>query len=102
MNNYKVVISTDLNSMLDNNLSYMKVLSRSYVRSISLEISYFILILEKFPFAFSRFFLPNNNSYFRKITISKRYYLIYRVIDNIVEILYFVDGRRSYENMLTY
>ena len=102
MNNYKVIISAEFDTMIDNNLSYIKVLSSSYVRSISIEISYFILILEKFPFAFPRFFLSNDNSLLRKITINKRYYLKYQVTNNIVESLYFVDGRRSYDNMFTY
>ena len=102
MNNYTVVISDEFANMANNNLSYLKVLSGSYVNSILLAISYYILLLEKFPFAFSRFHLPNDISRLRKITIAKRYYLIYRVTDNVVEILYFVDGRRSYDNMFTY
>ena len=102
MNDYKVLISTEFDTMVDNNLSYIKVLSNSYVRSISIQISYFILLLEKFPFAFPRFTLPNDISRLRKITINKRYYLIYQVTDNIVEILYFADGRRSTERLLMY
>ena len=102
MNNYLVAVSDEFTNMVNCNLSYLKVLSSSYVNSILLSISYYILLLEKFPFVFSRFFLPNDDSLLRKITIAKRYYLIYQVTYNVVEILYFVDGRRSYDNMFTY
>lgn len=102
MNNYTVIVSNEFGNMANKYLSHLETFSSSYVSSISLTISYYILILEKFPFAFQRFLLPSDNSLLRKITVNKRYYILYQVTDNIVEILYFVDGRRSYENMLTY
>ena len=102
MNNYTVIISNEFSAMANKCLSHLETFSNSYVFSTSLTLSYYILLLEKFPFAFSRFLLPNDNSFLRRIVINKRYLLLYQVTDNIVEMLYFVDGRRSYENMLTY
>ncbi len=102
MNNYTVIASEEFEVMLNQNLSYIQILSSQYVNYITSIISNVSSILKNFPFAFPRFLLPNDTSRIRKITIAKRYYLIYQVTDNVVEILYFVDGRRSYDNMFTY
>lgn len=102
MNDYTVIASKEFEAMLSKRVAYMKFLSIPHIDYITSTISNFSSILQRFPFAFPRLFLPNDNSLLRKIVIDKRYLLIYQVTDNIVEILYFVDGRRSYENMLTY
>lgn len=102
MNKYIIIVSKEFNTMLDSNLSHLQSISFPYITYIIESISYFFQILETFPFAFPKFILPDDTFPFRKITIDKRYLIIYQITNNKIEILYFVDGRRSYENMLVY
>ena len=102
MNNCNVIASAEFSTMVDSNLQHIKFLSPSYVESISVMISYFIILLEKFPYIFPTFVLPTYPTPLRKVAIAKRYLLLYQITNNTIELLYFVDGRCSPENYLLY
>ena len=101
-NKYSVKISNSFNVMLYKNLFKYTFYSTSYVNLIHAKVYYFFELLKTFPFSFPKFYLNETNTHLRKYVIDKRFLIVYEVTDNIVEILYFVDGRRSAENILTY
>ena len=101
-NKYSVDISASFNVMLFKNLHTYTLHSNSYATTIHTKVYYFFGILKIFPYSFPKFYLDNTNTNLRKYVIDKRFLVVYEIIDEVVKILYFVDGRRSYENMLYY
>lgn len=101
-NNYSVEISNSFEVMLHNNLFKFTLYSTSYTNLIHAKVYYFFELLNIFPHAFPEFYLDDTNTHLRKYIIDRRFLIVYEILDNKIRILYFVDGRRSYENMVTY
>ena len=102
MNKYKLKLTTEFFEMFYATLLPFKNLSISYINLIHTKVYNFLDILIYFPYSFSSFDSPNETLPIRKIVIDKRFLVLYEIVGDTIEILYFVDGRRSYENMLTY
>ena len=101
-NKYSIEISKSFNIMLFENLYTYTLYSKSYANTIHTKVYFFFEILKSFPYSFPLFYLNDNNSNLRKYVIDKRFLIVYEIENNIIKILYFVDGRRSYDNMFTY
>ena len=99
---YSVKISNSFNIMLYKNLFKYTFYSTSYANLIHAKVYYFFDLLKTFPFSFPEFYLTDTNTHLRKYVIDRRFLIVYEITNNTIEILYFVDGRRSYENLLTY
>ena len=88
--------------MLYQNLIPYTIYSKSYARFIHKRTYHFIELLKTFPYSFSNFYLNDAFTNLKKYVIDKRFLVIYGVYNNDVEILYFVDGRRSCDNYFLY
>ncbi len=102
MNNYNVIVSQEFVNMFYFSLLPIMRISGSYVNLIHAKTLYHLDVLKKFPDTFSIFEIPINNIYYKKIVLEKRYLIIYSIKSNTIYVHYFVDGRRSYDNMFTY
>lgn len=102
MNKYKLKLTTVFFEMFYTTLSPFKNLSLSYINLIHAKVYHSLDIAIYFPYSYSSFNSPKETLCIRKIVIDKRFIILYEVVNDVIEVLYFVDGRRSYENMLTY
>ena len=97
MKKYNVVVSPDFKIMLDEILNMYLQCSPLYVRKILKEINLAFEILEKFPYLMQTF--PSNNN-LRRYVIHKRFSILYRIDNNEIDILYFIDNRMQNGNYL--
>lgn len=102
MTKYTLKLSTEFSDMFYTTLLPFKNLSISYINLIHAKIYYFLDIAMYFPYSFPKFYSPRETTEVRKIIIDKRFLVLYKVTDDVINVVYFVDGRRSYENMLMY
>lgn len=102
MNKYKLKLSTEFSDMFYTTLLPFKNLSNSYINLIHAKVYYFLDIATYFPYSFPKFYSPKETTDIRKIIIDKRFIIFYKVTDNAINVVYFVDGRRSYDNMFAY
>lgn len=102
MNKYILKLTTEFFEMFYTTLAPFKNLSFSYINLIHAKVYHSLDLAIYFPYAFSSFNSPKETLSIRKIVIDKRFIILYEVVNDVIEVLYFVDGRRSYENMLTY
>lgn len=79
-----------------------KTLSESYINLIHAKVFYFLDIAVYFPYSYSIFDSPIETLSIRKIVIDRRFLVLYEIVDNTIEVLYFIDGRRSPDNMIIY
>ena len=102
MNKYKLKLSTEFSDMFYLSLLPFKNLSSSYINLIHAKVYYFLDIATYFPYSFPKFHSPEEITDTRKIIIDKRFIIFYKVSGDVINVVYFVDGRRSYDNMFTY
>lgn len=86
--------------MFKRTLGNLSTFSYSYSNLIYAETLYYLDLLESFPDLFSILEIPINNVYYRRIVIQKRYLIVYKIDHNFIQVLYFIDARRSPENYL--
>ena len=101
-NKYTVEISSSFDIMLYKNLFTYTLYSDSYANLIHAKVYYFFELLKIFPYSFPEFYQNDTNTNLRKYVIDKKFLIVYEIENNIIKILYFVDGRRSYDNMFIY
>lgn len=102
MNKYKLKLTAEFFEMFYTTLAPFKNLSFSYINLIHAKVYHSLDIAIYFPYSFSSFNSPKETLSIRKIAIDKRFLVLYEVVDNAIEVLYFVDGRRSSEKMFAY
>ena len=97
MNKYKVRFTSDFNRMLNYHLEYYSLYSQLYVGKIMYEINTMIKVLEKFPYVAP---ILSNDDDIRKYNINNRFSIIYKIENNEVGLLYFLDNRMLNDNYL--
>lgn len=102
MTKYKLRLSTEFSDMFYTTLLPFKNLSISYINLIHAKVYHFLDIAICFPYSFPKFDSPRETSEVRKIVIDKRFIVFFKVADDVINVVYFVDGRRSPEHLLMY
>lgn len=102
MSKYKLKLTAEFFEMFYTTPLPYKDFSTSYINLVHAKVYHFLGIAISFPDSFSSFSSPKETLPIRKIIIDKRFLILYEMVGDVIEVLYFVDGRRSYENMLTY
>lgn len=90
MNKYNVRFTSIFNIMLNHHLEYYYWYSPLYTGKVMYEINEMIRVLEKFPYVAPM--LSNDNDV-RKYNIKNRFSIIYKIENNEVGLLYFLDNR---------
>ena len=88
---YKLKISSTFVNMVENIISYYALYSIKYSCNIRVSIYNAINILETYPYAFQQI---SSQSALRKCVIKGRFSIIYKIEQDEVELLYFLDSRR--------
>lgn len=94
---YKVIISDKAMSMLASHVRFLAQVSVNAASKLKAEIIKEMKSLDYMPESYSRLtdeYIPPNK--YRKRLVSKRYLLIYQIIDDTVYIDYVLDCRQDY------
>ena len=98
MNKYKILFTQTFKDMFkyqfDKYISY----SPSYALKIEKRLYEAISVLELFPYATPSVKFRGKPETYRKFIIKKRFLIIFKILDSIIYLLYFIDGRQSPKN----
>jgi len=95
---YKDILVKSFLSMLRYLLHRGKYYSVNYINKIVKEIYQAISMLKIFPYATPSIKFKNKPGEYRKYVINNRFLIIFKIEQNNVYLLYFVDARMQYEN----
>ena len=98
---YEVEVSDAALAMLDSHIEFLARVSTGAATRLMNEILRDIESLSTFPERFSIFdceFIPDGR--YRKMLTSKRYLVLYEIIENTVAVDYILDCRTDYEWLL--
>lgn len=98
MNKYKIFFTQQFKDMFNFQLSKYYSYSPTYALNIEKKLNEAINILEIFPHSTPSIKLKNKSETYRKFIIKKRFLIIYKISNNIIYLLYFVDARQSRKN----
>lgn len=94
---YKIVFTDDFLDMLEEILESYSAYTQ-YCNAIRLEVWQAIKLLQTYPHIAA---MLTKNKSMRKFIIKKRFSIIYRIQDNGVWLLYFIDNRMQNGNYLS-
>lgn len=95
MNRYNVILAPSFTKMVKYELNRYGVI---YASKIEKGIYDAVILLKLFPFASQTIKFKGKPGTYRKITIIKRFLIVFRITNNDVHLLYFIDGRQSPKN----
>ena len=87
---YKIIFTDTFLDMLEDIINYYAQYSFGYSNSILLEVSRSIGILQLFPNAMP---IANKSDKVRKAIIKNRFSIIFKIENDFVRLLYFLDNR---------
>jgi len=93
---YKVIISPELNSMLEQHVAFLASQDISAGEQLHNKIIKAIKSLETFPERYPILEYHNLNIEFRKMYVPNWYLLIYEIEQDIVKMQYMIDCRQDY------
>ena len=95
---YKVVISDAALSMLDSHIDFLARVNQKAAKELMNTVLNDMASLsenpQRYPSYESQFVPPNR---YRKMLTSKRYLILYEIVDTNVNVDYIVDSRQDYE-----
>lgn len=97
---YKLVFTLSFKNMLKDELIRCKNFNPTYALKIEKIVYNSISLLRVFPYASQLFKIQGKAQIYRKIIINKKFLIIFKIYNNIIYLLYFVDGRTSYIKLL--
>lgn len=95
---YNVIVAPSFEIMLTEVLYRNKYYSNSYTNNILNKTYVAISVLETFPYATPSVKFKDKQGEYRKYVINNRFLIIFKIEQNNVCLLYFVDARMRYEN----
>ena len=103
MNKYKVILSPTFRKMFKEHLNKYKYYSDVYCNNIEKKLYNAINLLKLFPYSLPIIKYKGIPQIYRKYIIKNRFLIIFKIVNNNVYLLYFIDGRQNpkkYFNLL--
>lgn len=98
MNKYKILFTQTFKDMFKYQLDKYNSYSPTYALKIEKKLHEAISILELFPYATPSVKFKGKSETYKKFIIKKRFLIVFRIVDNTIYLLYFIDGRRATKN----
>lgn len=97
---YKIIFTSSFKNMLKDELIKCKTFNSTYALKIEKIIYNSINLLRIFPFASQLFKIKGISQVYRKVIINKRFLIIFKIYNNTIYLLYFVDGKKPYSKYI--
>jgi len=95
---YNIIISKQFYIMLECNMLKSNYYTINYINKVLIKIANAIAMLKTFHYATPSVKFKDKPGEYRKYVINNRFLIIYKIEQNNVYLLYFVDARMRYEN----
>lgn len=98
MNKYKILFTQTFKDMFKYQFDKYKSYSPTYAYNIKKKLNEAISALEIFPYTTPSVKSKEKSITYRKLIIKKRFLIIFKISQNTIYLLYFIDGRQSPKN----
>lgn len=98
MGKYNIIISKQFYIMLEYNMLKSNYYTINYINKVLIKIDNAIAMLKIFPYATPSVKFKDKRGEYRKYVINNRFLIIFKIEQNNVYLLYFIDARMQYEN----
>ena len=98
MNKYKILFTQTFKDMFKYQFDKYKSYSPTYALNIKKKLNEAISALEIFPYATPSVKFRGKSETYRKFIIKKIFLIVFKVVDDTIYLLYFIDGRQAPKN----